>query len=643
MFHWFWLALILAVAAYFRIWNCTLSFFSLDTARDCWQGLRIATGTGFPLLGPGQQQAFHLGPLFYYVTSLSFLFSPSLLGPYVQVGIADTLSVLLCYFFTRRYFGRGPALLATALYAVCFEAVFVGRYPGNTGYVHLVVIGYVWLLLRFLETDSKKWMIASFLLLGLALQFHSAVIVLLPITFFLVALRFGRRAWKILAVCVLLVLVAQLPLIVYEVRNGFENVRSALSLVHREVGTGQGGGYLSRLAGALLLDPVAGAMLLPRAAVRSLQPFLLLGSLLVLFAAAAAIRGVRKGWWDDRYRMAVIALLVWVLFPLLLFPLYPRLNHNYVDVIHPGAMILIAAVCRSLRPRLRNFTAIAVLAVVGANLAFLVTMDELHTRPEGIIRLYRSSMVNLSNLKGFDHPLVESVPAGMQIRANRRLLELLGSKEGVLTRLHGAGRLLFLDENKRFILSRLASVEKTVRNGVTEGAAQSGRLPSGDHFYVLRSGDGPVQPGDIPLAGPWLIRRAVPCTGFIEDGTGRRTPTWAPVDPGKYELSIPRAVKLSGPLDLRVRPGDSPGKVPFRYVVLVSQADSAAPPVKCTVSLFSSTSMSSVGREIDSLLFVKGRILRVQCNPPCMDGIRVRIEGTPGEAVDIDVYGEPIL
>ena len=274
---------IIFVAFYFRIYNSGLSFFSLDQARDFYVGLGIARGEYFPLLGPGQQLAFNLGPFFYYITALAFKFSHHLSAPYIQVGIFDTFSILLCYWFTRSCFGFGPALLAAVLYTVSIQAVFIGRYPGNVGYVHIGVMSFIWLYCRFLERGERKWLIASAFVLGISMQFHTSVFIFLPLFCMISIGRFRTAAWKPILFMLLIVALTHSPLIISEINNDFSNFGKFALLMNREIVGNVEGGYLSRLGGAFLINNVIGAMLLPRSISSWFQPFLSIQSVLYIF------------------------------------------------------------------------------------------------------------------------------------------------------------------------------------------------------------------------------------------------------------------------------------------------------------------------------------------------------------------------
>ncbi len=542
------IAAILGIASYFRVFHATFSFLSLDSARDFWIAWHISRGEFLPLAGPLQRGLFHLGPFFYYLTSLAFLVTHSVKAPYLMVGIGDTFSVLLCFYMARRYFGTRAALVSAGLYAVCIQAVFVGRYPGNPGYVHLFVTAYALFFLRFLEKGKWRFLIPSAILLGLSLQLHTSVFFMVPLSAIIALVKFRRDAIKYLAVAGLIVSVFFTPLLVHYLGSH----SSGAGEIH-------GGGllpavitglksYPERLAGALLLPTLTASMLVPRSSHIYFQPLLLLQCLLWPVFIFLASRAVIGGKLNSRQATALLFIVCWVLVPLLLFPVYPGINHNYLDVIYPGSMVLAGVTLVLLKRRRRTWLLVALIAVAAANLSLLVKMDR-KIAETGFIGLYRAPLVNLESVFGHDEAVLTSVPARYQIEVTKGLLRTFSTPQNVMSGFHGPGRLFFLDENKRFLLNFLA--ERQGLSGHVKGPER--------HYMLVEKGDNQDRGiiVDIRLSGPFALTRVEPCRLFV-NGIERHVPTAAVVDPWKYELYMPRAVKLlvNSPLHVEVRSHD---------------------------------------------------------------------------------------
>jgi len=628
----FFFALILLIAGYFRVYNSSLTFFSLDQVRDFWLGWQISAGNYFPLLGTEQQGTFKLGPFFYYLTAFAFWISDSLHAPYIQVGLADCLSVFLCYGFTRSYFGRTAALVAATLYAVNIEAVFIGRFPGNVGYVHVFVIGYLWLFMRFLESGSLRRLLAAAGVLGLALQIHTSVFFLLPLSAFLTVWQFQKRAWRPILIATMVILFVHFPLLFSEFQTGFNNTRQIFGLLFREATYHGHSSYLSRLGGSVLINSSAGAMLLPREWILWFQPFFAVQSLLYLMAIGGCVAFRIKNLWPHRQWQAVVMLMTWLFIVLAVYPLYPRINHNYIDAIHPGAMIVVGAVIAQMAGRLKKLFRLCLLVVAAANLVFLAVTDELHTRKAGMIRLYRSSLVDLTGLTGSHEPTIETVPAAIQIRANKRLLELFGTQNTVLKQFHGVGRLFFLDENNRFILTYLS------RQLIYTPPVNT------FHYYTVGFDQDrwSKMPDDLPLAGPYYLRRAVPCEAVLEDENQRTLPTWSQVNYSTYDLITVRSLHLEKPIHISIQPEGQKTRNPFRYVLMAAYATKQETPVLAQIQRPAQAPLQLQGSYLETLPFTGATLFHVPCEPDCERVIHLWLYGKPENAVDLDAYGEPL-
>jgi hypothetical protein len=326
-------------------------------------------------------------------------------------------------------------------------------------------------------------------------------------------------------------------------------------------------------------------------------------------------------------------LMMWLFIVLVVYPLYPRVNHNYLDVVHPGAMIVVGAVIAQIAGRLKRLFSLCILVVAAANLVFLTVTDELHTRNAGMIQLYRSSLVDLTGLAGSNEPTIETVPAGMQIRANQRLLKVFGSQDNVLNQFHGIGRLFFLDENNRFILTYLAA-----------HWVNSPHSADTLHYYMVRlnqQGYTPM-PDDLPLAGPYYLRRAVPCEAVVDDDNQRNLPTWSQADYFTYDLITVRSLHLEKPVYISIQPEGQRTGSPFRYVLMVAYATKQETPVVAHIGKPDQARFQLQGSYMGTLPFTGATLFHVPCEPDCERPIHVWLNRKPENAVDLDVYGEPL-
>ena len=622
------LAVILFLSAYFRICHATLSPLSLDSARDFWIGWQIADGHLLPMSGPAQHAIFHLGPLFYYLTGLALYLNSALESPYVLVGLADTVSVFFCYAFTRRLWGPKPALLAAALYGFNLEAVFVGRYPGNPGYVHFFVMTYVWLFTRFLQNPSWKRMLASAVFLGLAIQLHTSVFFLLPLSAVIVLWKEKMRAWPYVLGATAVILVLHMPLIIHYIQHPIS--MNALGSTELDTNTWAWlKGYGLRLCGVLLFQCLVGFMLLPHHIAIWFQPFLALQSICYITVSTCAIYLLTRKVWNNHSAWAIVTLIGWTLIPLFAFPVYPGINHNYLDVIHPGIMILMAVAACALKPKPQKIL-LALLIIIAISNAILTWVFDRHINAAGFVNLYSSSTITIENLKGCDKPLTQLVPADMQLDINRKLLGLLGSPERVLQRFHGPGRLFFIDENKQFILRYLyAHGNKSLQMETRHFAAVGPGLGQG------------LKRGDMPLSGPFYLRHVTPCLISISN-RHLSVPTWVPVDLSRYTLSIPRAVVSTGKLLIDISLPSSARMC--CYNIFVSSGMNCRAPSAWLLD--GDNELRPIEGKTFSPLFFRGSTLYTipeRLVTGKSEDLKILLETDQQIHLDLDIYGEECL
>jgi len=179
-----------------------------DEASVSRLALDMARGEDVPLLGIGSSTGIPNGPFSVWVMVPPFLVSPDAEFATAYVAFLNVLAVLLLWFFVRRHWGRGAALLAALCLAAGPWPVIFSRKIWAQDVLPLFATAVVATgVLGFLE--DRRW--ARFLhlpLLSITGQIHYAAIALVPTTVYLVAAgrrRLGRPFWTGLLVAVLLV------------------------------------------------------------------------------------------------------------------------------------------------------------------------------------------------------------------------------------------------------------------------------------------------------------------------------------------------------------------------------------------------------------------------------------------------------
>ncbi len=199
--------------------------FTGDEARDTLAAYEIATGRYFHSKGPKIGAGFgSLGPAFYYLMAVPLRLAqgePAVFGWFIA--LVDFASIGMLFVLIRRVFNQRIGLITAGLYAVSFQIVFYARWGWHPSLVPFFIFLIMWGCLEVAE-EKPGWIPILLLTFSIALQLHLTVILfVVPIT---IALWYGRHALMIpISAFGLLVLIYPfVPLLVYEINNGYPNL-----------------------------------------------------------------------------------------------------------------------------------------------------------------------------------------------------------------------------------------------------------------------------------------------------------------------------------------------------------------------------------------------------------------------------------
>jgi len=148
--------------------------FGYDQARDAYSALEIASGD-LKIQGPSASTPglFH-GVLYYYLLAPAYLLgagSPYIAG--VWIAILNILTIIPIYFLAKLLFSQKVGLLASALFAISFDAVQYGLWMSNpTPAVLSGAVFYLGLGLYVFSQKKKLGIILASMGLGFSTQFE---------------------------------------------------------------------------------------------------------------------------------------------------------------------------------------------------------------------------------------------------------------------------------------------------------------------------------------------------------------------------------------------------------------------------------------------------------------------------------------
>lgn len=228
--------LVFAIGAFLRVYRFDdLVRFNTDQVRDVLVVEKILEGEEFPLLGPkAGGTTFKLGPAFYYLEAASgFVFGNSPSGMAAFVVILAIASIPLLFLFLRYYFSFYVSLLLTLTYSFSFYVIKYSRFAWNPNIIPFFFILFCISLLKIMEGKNRKfgiWHILLAISLGISVQLHTLLLILMPILFLLAVGYIYFKEKKVYFLNVFLIsliaLLLNTPFFIYDFQNDGKNMKS---------------------------------------------------------------------------------------------------------------------------------------------------------------------------------------------------------------------------------------------------------------------------------------------------------------------------------------------------------------------------------------------------------------------------------
>ena len=229
----YWPLLILTLLAGF------LRFYRLETnlqflgvqGRDALIIKRLLIDHDLPFIGPITSVGnFYLGPLYYYLMApFLWLFNFNPVGPAFATALIGVLTVPALYFVTQAMFSSRVALIAAFLYAFGSVPVLQTRGAWNPNPMPIVALGIIFSLYHLIIKRHYHWLSVLTICLAVALQLHYIILFLAPFLLWQF-IRYPQksRVVRYLWLPLVIFLVLNLPLILFEIKNNFVNSKGLL-------------------------------------------------------------------------------------------------------------------------------------------------------------------------------------------------------------------------------------------------------------------------------------------------------------------------------------------------------------------------------------------------------------------------------
>ncbi len=239
------IVVIVLAATFLRVFRLdTLTEFLGDQGRTMLVLYDMVHRGVVPLSGPTTLSGQHLGPFFYYLILPGYLLSGGPVGVSLWVALLGVLATYILYKAVSIIYGRLPALLVSALYAVAPAIVTQDRIIWEPNLVPLFAILFAWLLIQQHHRISFRRVIAQGAVCGVLVQLHYPNVIfiaLLAIVSFghSLRLRRWRYVWQAMLGWLIGFLFVMLPFLVYEYTHQFSDI-SAIAGVFVHAGESMG-------------------------------------------------------------------------------------------------------------------------------------------------------------------------------------------------------------------------------------------------------------------------------------------------------------------------------------------------------------------------------------------------------------------
>lgn len=176
-------------------------------------------------------RAFFTGPFFYYLLAiLGILFRWNPITITLIFLFFWWLTGLGIWYLVRRVYGDEAAVTAYGIFAACPFLASFSRIVWNSGLLPLISVFFFFSLYKILKEKTNSWWLLSGFFLGLGLNISYATFLWIPIFAIFYFWHFKRRKWSLRPLIFIFIgfILGELPLLLFEVRHGFYNLRTIL-------------------------------------------------------------------------------------------------------------------------------------------------------------------------------------------------------------------------------------------------------------------------------------------------------------------------------------------------------------------------------------------------------------------------------
>lgn len=234
--HWYldWpLYLILAVSAFLHFFRIQTTEFDFDQA-NLFQLAHDAIVHGLIPLSSNQASIGVLhAPFFIYILLPAAALSSNPLGGAITVALFSTVAAIFAYWFTYRYFGQLPAIVAGLLNATAYVPLKYSNTIWQPDILPFFMILFLFAIFHGAVEHKKGWLFPALTLMAITYQIHPSSIVGLG-ALLIVALIIAPQTvrWRDIFLATGALILLFFPYALLEITDHFADIKGLLSFVH---------------------------------------------------------------------------------------------------------------------------------------------------------------------------------------------------------------------------------------------------------------------------------------------------------------------------------------------------------------------------------------------------------------------------
>jgi 4-amino-4-deoxy-L-arabinose transferase-like glycosyltransferase len=215
-----WLFVVVAVGGLLRLGWPGVTEFKADEARLLTLALDLVEGIHFPLRGIDSSVGVPNPGMSVWIYSLPLLAWKHVISATLFTGLLNTLAIIGCWWFARRYWGAAAGLAAGLMFAASPWAIFYSRKIWAQNLLPVFVV--VWIISAGLALVERRprAIVMHLVSLAILVQIHFSAAALVPATILFLILFRGRLRWRMVLIGGGLAVVTLTPFLVYLFRDG---------------------------------------------------------------------------------------------------------------------------------------------------------------------------------------------------------------------------------------------------------------------------------------------------------------------------------------------------------------------------------------------------------------------------------------